>query len=74
MNSDLPGACHYGKALKVYKGVYVKSLGKCAYFNSTYFVTDLNYVSLSEFVVNKSYYVFLTFYNDQWWIFDYICI
>lgn len=72
--NDLPGGCHYGEQLKVYKGTYKKSLGKCSYFNNTFFAVDLNYVTQDEFVTNKEYYILLVLYNYQWWIFDYICI
>jgi hypothetical protein len=72
--SELPGGVHYGTKLKVFKGQCIKTLGKCAYFNNTYFAVDINYISLNEFVINKNYFIFLTFFNHQWWIFDYICI
>jgi len=70
----LKGSVHYGTKLKVYKGNFQKVTGICAHFNNTYFATDINYVSLNQFVSGKEYYVFLTFYNHQFWIYDYICI
>jgi len=65
---------HYGVALKVVQGVFVKNVGKCAYFNNTYFAVDNNYIDLNDFMFDKNYFLFLTYYNYQWWIFDYICI
>jgi len=71
--TPLPGGIHYGEKLRVYEGRYIKIVDKFAYFDNTYFLLDLNYVSVNEFVNNKKYFIFLTLYNHQWRIFDYIC-
>jgi len=69
-NKDLPSGCHFGTKLQVKFGKIYKTKGNCCYVNDTYYITDVYTIPIESLELHKTYLIYLTFYNHQWWIYD----
>jgi hypothetical protein len=65
---------HYGTDLKVVQANCHSIKNNFFYYQDGYLVIDTLRLDQNNFIPRNKYFLFLTWYKQQWWIFDYICI